>query len=386
MRWLAALGAAVVWLGCLCLPAAALEGPAPSAQAEQWDLSGQLEAAGADELWQALPGDAETLLDRSGVTGIDVGQLLSLEPGEFLRTVGALVLERVRQPLAVFAAVLGTVLLCALLEALRTSLWEGALATVFGAVSVVCVSAAVAGPVSSCIVQTAAAIRDCANFMAAFIPVFASIVTVGGQAVTATTYTTFLFAACQVVSQVVSTTLVPLLGVYLAFCMVGNLAPGLQVNAVAKAVRTVVTWALGLLLTLFVGLLSLQTMVASSSDTVASKAAKFLIGTFVPVVGGALSDALSTTQGYLRLLKTAVGAFGILAAALTFLPVLLQTVAWYLAVGAAAAASELMGVEQVGELLKGAGSALGILIAVLLCFALLVIISTSLVLLVAAGM
>ena len=250
MRWLAALGAAVVWLGCLCLPAAALEGPAPSAQAEQWDLSGQLEAAGADELWQALPGDAETLLDRSGVTGINVGQLLSLEPGEFFRTVGALVLERVRQPLAVFAAVLGTVLLCALLEALRTSLWEGALATVFGAVSVVCVSAAVAGPVSSCIVQTAAAIRDCANFMAAFIPVFASIVTVGGQAVTATTYTTFLFAACQVVSQVVSTTLVPLLGVYLAFCMVGNLAPGLQVNAVAKAVRTVVTWALGLLLTL----------------------------------------------------------------------------------------------------------------------------------------
>ena len=378
MRWLAALGAAAVWLGCLCLPAAALEGPAPSAQAEQWDLSGQLEAAGADELWQALPGDAETLLDRSGVTGIDVGQLLSLEPGEFFRTVGALVLERVRQPLAVFAAVLGTVLLCALLEALRTSLWEGALATVFGAVSVVCVSAAVAGPVSGCIVQTAAAIRDCANFMAAFIPVFASIVTVGGQAVTATTYTTFLFAACQVVSQVVSTTLV--------LCMVGNLAPGLQVNAVAKAVRTVVTWALGLLLTLFVGLLSLQTMVASSSDTVASKAAKFLIGTFVPVVGGALSDALSTTQGYLRLLKTAVGAFGILAAALTFLPVLLQTVAWYLAVGAAAAASELMGVEQVGELLKGAGSALGILIAVLLCFALLVIISTSLVLLVAAGM
>ena len=112
MRWLAALGAAVVWLGCLCLPAAALEGPVPFAQAEQWDLSGQLEAAGADELWQALPGDAETLLDRSGVTGINVGQLLSLEPGEFFRTVGALVLERVRQPLAVFAAVLGTVAPC----------------------------------------------------------------------------------------------------------------------------------------------------------------------------------------------------------------------------------------------------------------------------------
>ena len=294
--------------------------------------------------------------------------------------------ERVRRPLAVFAAVLGTVLLCALLEALRTTLWEGALATVFGAVSVVCVAAAVAGPISDCIAQTAGAIRDCARFMATFIPVFASVVTVGGQAVTATTYTAFLFAACQLVSQVVSTTLVPLMGVYLAFCMVGNLAPGVQVNAVAKAVKSLVTWALGLLLTVFVGLLSLQTMVASSSDTVASKTAKFLIGTFVPVVGGALSDAFSTTQGYMRLLKTAVGAFGILAAALTFLPILLQTVLWYLTVGVAAAASELLGVRQVGEILQGAASTLGILLAVLLCFALLVIVSTSLVLLVSTGM
>ena len=180
--------------------------------------------------------------------------------------------------------------------------------------------------------------------------------------------------------------MVPLMGVYLSICMVGNLAPGVQVNAVAKAVKSLVTWALGLLLTVFVGLLSLQTMVASSSDTVASKTAKFLIGTFVPVVGGALSDAFSTTQGYMRLLKTAVGAFGILAAALTFLPILLQTVRWYLTVGVAAAASELLGVRQVGEILKGAARPLGLLLAVLLCFALLVIVSTSLVLLVSTGM
>ena len=403
MRWQGFLTVITICAIFLSVPAAAMAGPSDwenpdpiwtgdgespeNADAERsgYDFESQLEASGANELLEALPGDTRSLLSQSGITEVDVGQLLSLEPGEFFRAVGRLVVERIRRPMVVFAAVLGTVLLCALLDALSSSLWEGTLATVFAAVSVVCVSAAVVSPISDCIAQAAAAIRDCANFMAAFIPVFASIVTVGGQAVTATTYTAFLFAACQIVSQIVSTTLVPLMGIYLAFCVVGNLTPGVHVAPVARAVKSVVSWALGLLLTIFVGLLSLQTMVASSSDTVASKAAKFLIGTFVPVVGGALSDAFSTTQGYMRLLKTAVGAFGILAAALTFLPILMQTVLWYLTVGAASAVSELLGVRQVGEILKSAGSALGILIAVLFCFALLVIISTSLVLLVATG-
>ena len=370
---------------CLVLMLVFFCGGGVAAHAADYDLSGQLDAAGADELMDELPGDARYLLEENGVTAIDYGQLLALSPGEFLRTVWGLVLERVKLPLAAFASVLGIVLLCALLDALKTSLWEGNLSTVFAAVSVVCVAAAIVNPIVNCIADTARSIHDCANFIVSFIPVFASVVTVGGQAVTATTYTAFLFAACQVVSQVVSQMLVPLMGIYLAFCIVGNLAPGVNVGAVAKVVKSVVSWALGLLLTLFVGLLSLQTMVAAGGDTVASRTAKFLIGSFVPVVGGALSDAFSATQGYLRLLKTTVGVFGILVALLTFLPVFLQTTLWYLTVNVAAAVSEMLEVRPVADILKSSGAALGILIAVILCFALLVIISTSLVLMVATG-
>ena len=191
--------------------------------------------------------------------------------------------------------------------------------------------------------------------------------------------------ACQVVAQIVSSVLVPLMGIYLAFCIAGSLAPGIDVNAVAQVIRKTVSWALGLLLTIFVGLLSLQTMVASGSDTVVSKTAKFLIGSFVPVVGSALSDAFVATQGYMKLLKTTVGVFGVLVAAMTFLPILLQTVMWYLAVNLSSALGEMLGVKPVAQILKSASATLGVLIAVILCFALLIIISTSLVLIISMG-
>ncbi|MEM1483830.1 hypothetical protein V6615_03005 [Oscillospiraceae bacterium PP1C4] len=353
--------------------------------AEDYDYQAQLDAIGADELLDNLPDDAQQLMDRTGIHGIDYKQLLSLSPSDFFHEIWQLVLIRIKLPLTIFCSILGTILLCALLDCLKTSLWEGTLSTVFSAVSVVCIATAITSPIIDCITTTARSIYDCSNFILAFIPIFSSVITVSGQPVTATTYTAFLFAACQVVSQIVSSTLVPLMGIYLAFCIAGNLAPGIDITSVARVIKSVVSWALGLLLTLFVGFLSLQTMVASGSDTVATKTAKFLIGSFVPVVGGALSDAFIATQGYMKLLKTTVGVFGILVAMMTFLPVFLQTTLWYLTMNITAAISEMLGIKQVAEILKSSATTLGVLIAVILCFALLVIISTSLVLITSTG-
>lgn len=359
-----------------------------SVSAEAFDQEGwreQLEAAGADQLPGALPQDTRNLMEENGLAELDYRSLLTLTPEAFFGQLWAMARERLRQPLVVFGILMGTVILCAMLESMKTALGDSSITTVFSAVSVISVAAAIASPLVDCITHTAAAIQDFATFIAAFIPVFASVITVAGQPVTAGVYTGLLFMACQVVSQIVAETLVPLMGIYLAFCIAGNLAPGVRISAVAKTVKQVVCWVLGLLLTLFVSLLSVQTLVASGGDQVMSKTAKFLLGSFVPVVGSALGDAFAATQGYMKLLKTTVGAFGILAALLTFLPIFLQTVIWYIAVSAASAVSEMLGVSQTAEILKSSSATLGVLMAVILCFALLVIVSTSLVLIVTMG-
>lgn len=351
----------------------------------EFDEQAELDAIGGGELQDALPQDAKSLMESAGIEGIDYKKLLTLGPEEFFSEIWAMVQERLRTPLRVFGILMGIVVLCAMLDGMKTALWETSLNGVFSAVSVVCVAAAVTTPIVDCITSTARAINECATFITAFIPVFSTVVTVSGQPVTAGAYTAFLFMACQMVSQIVSGTLVPLMGIYLAFCIAGNLAPGLQVTSVAKVVRQTVNWALGLLLTLFVALLSLQTFVASGSDQVVSKAAKFLLGSFVPVVGGALGDAFVVTQGYMKLLKASVGAFGILAALMTFLPIFLQTVIWYLTVTIAGAIGEMLSARQTADILKSAGETLGVLMGVILCFALLIIVSTSLVLMATTG-
>lgn len=350
--------------------------------AEQWQA--QLEASGADMLPGLLPPGAKEIMDENGISQVDYEALLSLSPMDFFRSIWGLAKERARRPLAAFGALLGLLLLCAMLEGLQ-SLGDTTITEVFSVVSVLAIAAAVAPALVGCITETSLAIQDCAAFIASFIPVFSSVVTVAGQPATAGVYTGLLFLACQVVSQAVAEGLVPLMGIYLAFCVAGSVAPGIHIASVAKAVQQTVCWVLGLLVTVFVSLLSIQTLTASGSDQVLGKTAKFLLGSFVPVVGGALGDAFSAAQGYLRLLKTTVGAFGILAALFTFLPVFLQTFLWYLSASAASALGETLGVKQAAGLLKSAAATLGILIAVIFSFALLVIVSISLVLVASTG-
>ena len=139
------------------------------------------------------------------------------------------------------------------------------------------------------------------------------------------------------------------------------------------------------MLTIFVAFLTVQTLVSSSGDSVSLRTAKFLIGSFVPVVGSALADAFIAAQGCIRLVRTTVGAFGAVAVIFVFLPVLLRALAWFLAVQLAGALAQLFGLEGTAGLLRSVGSVLGILMALILSFGLLVIISTTLVLLTGQG-
>ena len=147
---------------------------------------------------------------------------------------------------------------------------------------------------------------------------------------------------------------------------------------VSKLVQNGAVTLLTLLLTVFVGLLSVQGTVAAAADTVTTKTLKFAVSSFVPVVGGALGEAMNTVQGGLGLIRSAVGGFGILAAAAAFLPELLSILMMQLALSAAGAAADVLGVKEAGGLMKSASSVLSLLAGMLMVFGMLFVVSLSL--------
>jgi len=82
--------------------------------------------------------------------------------------------------------------------------------------------------------------------------------------------------------------------------------------AIASGVRSVFTWGIGLLSACLMGLLSLQKTVAAASDSAALRAAKYAASGMIPVVGGAVSSALSTLTSGLGYAASVVGGGAVL--------------------------------------------------------------------------
>ncbi len=300
------------------------------------NLQGQLEASGADELVQQVPDQTKEILSQLELQDLDYRLLLSLTPGQIWQVFKAVFSKMVRAPLLLLGTLVAVILLCAAMDALKIGFNAKGLEKMFNGVAVLCLITVVLEPVTGCIQKASRAILQGSMFMNGFIPVFCGILASGGQPVSAGVYHLLLFGTSQVIGQAASQILVPLISIFLAFCFTGAIAPELHLDQIGKTIKKFVNWSLSLLLTVYVGLLGIQSIVAVSADTVTVKTAKFVTSSFVPVIGSALSDALVTAQACLKLLKASVGAYGILIAAFTYLPLLLEIICWYLAMQTAA--------------------------------------------------
>lgn len=370
----------------LCMPVSAVSGSDASGESTlQEQFEEQLEASGADELIENAPEQVKESLYDLGLDTISFQKILSLSPKEFIPYFIDQVQAVIARPVKLLAIVVGIIVLCALMNALKQSMAKDKLKEVFQVVSILCICAAVITPVIDCISKTGKTIFDCSNFLISFVPVLSGVMTAGGQIVTATSYQVFLFWAAELVSVIVSRTLVPFLGIYLAIAITSSMNTEFRLDKIADSLKSFICWSLGGLLTVFVGILSIQGIVASSADTVSLKATKFLISSVVPVVGGALSDALGSVQSCVKLLKTSVGAYGIIIAVMTFLPLLIESISWLLVTKISQVVAEFLGVGGVTPVLKATSSVLSIILAIILCFMMLIIITTTIMMLLGTG-
>ena len=69
---------------------------------------------------------------------------------------------------------------------------------------------------------------------------------------------------------------------------------------------------LGIVLTIFVGVISLEGTLSSSVDGITAKTTKAVVSSAIPVVGKILGDAVDTVLGCGIVLKNAVGIIGVI--------------------------------------------------------------------------
>lgn len=334
-----------------------------------------LRASQADRLFSITPVEGQDFLFQNNITQIEPSQILSINIFDILESCFTTFEQHLKLPLTILLSLIGVILLSSLLDSLKTNFNQSSYEHIFAIISVICIAGIIIEPISNLIIQVQTLIEQVSQFLLGFIPVYVGLLQVSGKPVSATVYSTSFIGIIQVISRISATILVPLLGIYLAFCLIGATSTQINTISIAKSVKTTVITSLSFLLTLFVALLTMQGGIATATDSVTLKTAKFVAGNFLPVVGSAIGDAMSSVQGCLGLIKSTIGGFAGLVLIGMFLPSVISILLLQWSLKIANAISDTLGTSKISDLLKSADLVLGLILGIVLIFAVLLIIS-----------
>lgn len=352
-----------------------------SASADTLDdlYNDQMEASGAEKLWDKLPAGTKELLDKIGIDELNYKSFTQMKPKNVTDSLLALLKEQASGPLRSAGVLLGVVLLFALMDGMKETVKEESISKVFGVICTLTACAALILPISGCIRDVSKSAESTSIFMTSFVPVYAGVVLTSGQAVSAASYQTVVLFAVELISMAATKLIIPLMTVSLALGLTSSVTPGLKLNAAGELINKLCGWFLGLTTTVFVGLLSVQGIVGSAADSLVGRAIKFSLNSFVPVVGNSLGEAFNSVRGCLNLLKSTLGGFGILTTALIVLPPLLECIVWLLTLSFCSMVAEMFSLDSVASLFKTAQGVIKTLIAVLAACSMFMIVATTIV-------
>ncbi len=121
-----------------------------------------------------------------------------------------------------------------------------------------------------------------------------------------------VFCAMQIFIHICKEVILPFIAVITALGTVDSLGETQYLKGVNSFLKKTLSWGTGLLLTLYGGVVALQSQTAGGFDSLVGKTVKYAVGNFVPIVGGALSDSLEMITQSAKVIKSALGMSGIL--------------------------------------------------------------------------
>jgi len=228
----------------------------------------------------------------------------------------------------------------------------------------------------SLIKQTAS---NLVGFMNALVPILITLMTYTGSIVTGGLVQPIILFMINFIGNIIQTMLIPFVLIIAALSIVSKISDKIQIAKVTKFFKSSIVWFLGIMLTIFVGVLSLEGSLSSSIDGITAKTAKAAVSSIIPVVGKILGDAVDSVLGCGVILKNALGVVGIIVIiGICIMPVVklgVLTVIYNLA----AAIIEPVSDEKIVKLLEEMGGVFKLLLGILCALSAMLIIGVTLV-------
>ena len=122
------------------------------------------------------------------------------------------------------------------------------------------------------------------GFMNCLVPLLMALMVYTGSITTSSVLEPIILFIINFIGNIIETLLIPLVLVFTSLVIISKISDQVQVSKLANFLKSGIVWFLGIVLTIFVAIVSLEGTMSASIDGITAKTTKAVVSSAVPVV------------------------------------------------------------------------------------------------------
>ena len=231
----------------------------------------------------------------------------------------------------------------------------------------------------SMIKMTGDTINTINNQMEIIFPILLTMLTAIGGTVSVSVYQPTFALISKIILSIFNYVLMPIFIFSIVFSLVSNMSNNIKLEKFIKFFNSLFKWTIGFIFTIFIGFASLQGISAITVDGLSIRTAKFVIKSYIPILGNYVSDGFNIILASSVLIKNALGVAGLFLIFATIISPIIELIIFMLALKLIAAIIEPLGDKKIASFVSDISKNMSMLVALIVGVSFMYIILVGLV-------
>ncbi len=210
-------------------------------------------------------------------------------------------------------------------------------------------------------------------------PILLTLMTATGGGATAGTFQPIVAILSTYITDIFSGFILPLFMLSFVFDIISNFSDSIKLDKFSSFISSLFKWSVGITFTLFFAIMTLQGISAGSFDSVSIRTTKYTIKSYIPIMGGYLSDGMDLILASTILIKNSVGLVGVLMIINTIISPILEIVIFSLVMKLISAIIQPLGDKKTSNFLTAVSKSVTMLSTCVLAIGFMYLVSMGLV-------
>ena len=316
---------------------------------------------------------------------LDMGEIFSsaitgdIDNETLLRTFFNMAGEEVLDCISILGSIVVIIVIHSILKSISEGLENKSISQITYYVQYILIVTLIMTNFADILSMVTTSINNLVGFMNSLIPILITLMLTTGNIASAGIIEPIILFIITFIGNFITSVLIPFVLIANVLGIVSKVSDRVQVDKLSKFFNSSVVWVLGIVLTIFVGVLSVEGSLSSTVDGITAKTAKAAVTNFIPVVGKILGDAVDTVIGCSNVLKNAVGIIGVIVILCICVGPIIKLAVLMALYYLAGAVCQPIADDRIVKLLDQMGDTFKMLLAIMCSVSVMLIVGTTLV-------